>query len=549
VNHNDCTVQVDRYYPLTLPTIQMKRGKKVTVVVDNLLPFETLSLDFQTAQAVAGTDQTQSILTAALTQAKGFLGGSAVRFYEGVAPPGLVPAQPPLDAIKDSMDALLGRFADFANDAIHVYAELQESLGTIPPRAFSLLRNERLPESPLFGKSTPLPWHYDNWRNWMLCEMGTTCVMKNAPPLKGLLGVAARLANDKALATCPASTQERELTWPMNESIKGILDCQLKALARVPDTDFSAQQKEKVARIYAEYGALSADNAVLANVIKDLDNYLVNIEQLKDTRKPVLDKDGNETTEKATVQNLGQITDPADTAEKKSIIAKLLGRQVVYSVNAVNGIGTFVGSVPTATQKKSIATVTVLYADPILEASAGVFFSSLPNRSFANQTIVTPNPGAALTQGDIVITQTISRPTVVPFAAANWRLGRDFLVGRRRGAFYITAAIGLNPNNTSTEFGVGPSFSWRALMFSALYHEGRDLRLTQGEQVGSVWCNAPGTDPTVSACKGNPPSPSTERYWTRAFAFGISVRVPSVFGGSSSSSASSSTGTSGSSGH
>ena len=192
-------------------------------------------------------------------------------------------------------------------------------------------------------------------------------------------------------------------------------------------------------------------------------------------------------------------------------------------------------SVPTTTQKKSITTISVLYADPIFEVSTGAFFSTLPNRSFANQTIVTQNPGSIPTQGNVVITQTISHPVIVPFVAGNWRLGHDFTYrDSRRGAVYFSGAVGFNPYNTTVEFGVGPSLSWRAVMFSAYYHLGHDVRLTQGEHVGMIWCNAVGTS-SVPKCNGSPPNPTTEKYWTSAFAFGVSVRIASVFGGASSS--------------
>lgn len=540
VNHTSCSVQIDRRYPVTPPTIQMKRGKEVTVIVINPLPFETLSLDLQSAQAVAGTDQTAGILTAALAQAKGLT--IAANLYS-VADQN---NDPNLKALLASgspdakMNGLAVKFNAFAEHAIHVYTELQEIVGTIPPGAFSRPINPpaRLSESPLVKENTPLPWDYDNWKRWMLCEIGGCDKdTKEKPKVRGLLREAFELTNDRALATCPGSWETtKDTDIPQGEIYKNILDCYFKKLAKDNPGGLTSANQAK----YAKYSRLLADTAVLANIVKDLDNYYVNIEQLEDqsAKLPVTNCPDDQQNLKCIFA--GDITDPAPSAPKASIIGKLLGRQVVYTLNAVNDVGTFIASVPTAAQKKATATVTVLYADPILEASAGVFFSTLPNRSFANQTNLTP--GAAPATESVVIAQTISRPTTVPFAAANWRLGRDFLVGPRRGAFYATAAIGINPNNTDPEFAAGLSFSWRSLMFSALYHEGRDIRLTQGQTVGSVWCS-----PTTTACGGAPPAPATERYWTGAFAIGISVRVPSVFGSGGSPSSTSSTGASGAS--
>jgi hypothetical protein len=320
------------------------------------------------------------------------------------------------------------------------------------------------------------------------------------------------------------------------------LDCQIKDIAKTDTSTYTSDQKtsllDAIATLNAEYATLSADNAAIATITKDLNTYYVNIDQLNGQpsglpSKTVTTPNFGNTATTTRIVTLGTISDPADAATKQFFIYKLLGRQVVFSANAVNQIGTFIASVPTAAQKKSIATITVLYADPILEASTGTFFSILPNRSFSNQTLVTQSAGGAPTLGNVVITQTISRPTIIPFVGANWRLGHDFLIGRRRGAFYLTAAIGLNPYNTTTEFGVGPSLSWRALMFSALYHEGHDVRLTQGEQLGEVWCNTSAANGSIPKCSGNPPAPSTEKFWTGTFAFGISVRVPSIFGSGS----------------
>ena len=147
----------------------------------------------------------------------------------------------------------------------------------------------------------------------------------------------------------------------------------------------------------------------------------------------------------------------------------------------------------------------VLYGDSKWEASVGTFFSTLSVRSFS-----APSAG--------VITQNILHPTVVPFAAANYRLTRDLSWTRWRSAAYLTAAIGVNPNTVTADFAAGPSLSWRGLMVSGLWHYGHDTRLTQGFKVG---------DTLPSSYSGKPPN---ETFWTSSFAVGIAVRVPSLTG-------------------
>ena len=275
-------------------------------------------------------------------------------------------------------------------------------------------------------------------------------------------------------------------------------------------------------RLKESFAALTADAAAVANIDKDLGTYFFNIQEAHAV---------------GCCGSVGTITDPQNVKGQRNVqLSKFLGRQVVYAVSAVNQVGTSSASVITPAQKKAILSITVVYADPIFEVSAGNLFSMLPSRSFANQTTVTQTPGSSPTQGNVVIAQTISRPTDVLFAAGNWRLGHDFLwPDSRRGAMYFTASAGLNVNNTAAEFGVGPSISWRSLMFSVLYDWGHDVRLTQGEYVGQIWCNqsAASSNGSIPKCNGQPPAPSTEKYWRGAIAFGLSVRVPTIFGGGS----------------
>jgi hypothetical protein len=276
-------------------------------------------------------------------------------------------------------------------------------------------------------------------------------------------------------------------------------------------------------QLKTESADLSAATANITAVKNDLAKYLANIAYSK-----VLEPKAP----------LNTIPDPLDHQTEKNLqLKKYQGRQVAFGVYVVNEVGISRASAPTTTQPKSIVTITVLFADPKFEVSAGALFSTLPNRSFANITTVTENSSGAPTQGNVVISQSISRPTVVPFAAGNFRVGNDFaLMGARREAFYITGTVGLNPNNSLAEFGVGPSISWRSLMFSALYDWGHDVRLTQGEYVGEVWCDQSAANGSIPKCSGSPPSPSTEKYWKGVFAFGLSVRIPSIFGGGGSSS-------------
>jgi hypothetical protein len=180
---------------------------------------------------------------------------------------------------------------------------------------------------------------------------------------------------------------------------------------------------------------------------------------------------------------------------------------------------------PVPTNKRALASIALNFADrptkfagfPATslrwEGSAGVFFSMLPNRSFS---VVPVYSGLTIT--DNTATQNAVRPTVIPFAAANYRLTNDLKWTRWKSDVYWTAAIGINPNTVSADYATGFSLSWRTVLFSGLCHFGHDNHLTQGftpnESLGASF-------------SGSLPSKS---YWTEAFAFGISIRVPTITG-------------------
>lgn len=547
--NDDCTVTMDRSYPVGLPTIQVRPGKRLTVKVLNGLPFEILSLDLQTGQAVVGTDQTAGFLSAALPNLKGLLvqqqtSGVGMFGFRPPSPNAELPPRTPEEIQKKIKDLQAQVYEAqqqlntnfrlvqlYDENATTIYNQLNEVLGPLPPEV--LPKGQRLQSSKV-RRDVPRPWigsEFPDWVGWMRCEIAgqdcpteldhsseaATCV-GTRPPVRGLLLCGSTLVS--GLSACPADQQDDNL-----------LACKLVTIQQdasdLPE-DAKKDFSESVRRLNEGFAALTADSTAIANIDKELSVYYFNL-----TNALVIPPSAS----------IGTIFDPHDSNNQRNVqLPRFLGRQVVYSVSGLNEIGTPAPAVTTAAQKKSILTITVVFADPHFEVSSGIVISTLPNRSFANQTTVTQNPnGASPTLGNVVITQTISKPTVVLFAGANWRLGHDFLwPDQRRGAFYLTGTVGYNVNNTNVEFGVGPSLSWRSIMFSVLYDWGHDLRLTQGEDVGMIWCNqsSANSSGTIPKCSGSPPSPSTEKYWKGAVAFGISVRIPTIFGGGGSAASS-----------
>jgi hypothetical protein len=538
--NRDCTVTINRLYPVNLPTIQMRHGSKLTVTVTNPLLFEMLTLDPQSAQAIAGTDQTAGLLSAFIPNLKGMLLNSAVTLPRvSVGAPNVdesAAVQKLKAQIEDELNrldsgltradtALRGPVKPLVEDLLKVYAQIAEILSPVPRPLMAVAGSNPVVYAdarPPGFPPTPSPWtNYQLWRQILLCEFdGADCSL--GPPIQNTLGQIASV--QKIIAEMPAM-QNGKITWTdktfITEGFDALAARIQQDISSLPQTGQSPYTV-RLLNIQSREADLAAYSASITKPLQsaqqDFNAYALNIRLTPATRGKLPDQD------------LGQIYDPKCGPKTANCPKIHLGVQVSFAVNAVNEIATPALSVASSSQKKTIATVTVLYADPIFEVSTGAFFSTLPNRTFSNQTAVIQNSGSAPSQGNVYIAQSIVRPSVLPYAAANWRLGPDrtWWDGRRL-AFYVTTAVALNPYNTTTEFAAGPSISYRSIMISALFHFGHDQRLTQGEYVGEVWCNQSAT--STNKCSPSPPTPTTEKYWTGAFALGIGIRIPTLFGG------------------
>ena len=181
INHQDCTVVIDRRYPITMPTFQMSPGKQVIVEVQNPLPFETLTLDETSATALPGTNQGAALITAALPDLKGLTLSTQVTpplaplvSQQGIDPM-LATVQHDLDELQNILDNAQVPIDTFFGHATIIYAQLNQIISPIPrPRP----QPGQSAPPPLVAAGTPVPWdHYSEWRSWMLCELigGSDC--------------------------------------------------------------------------------------------------------------------------------------------------------------------------------------------------------------------------------------------------------------------------------------------------------------------------------------------------------------------------------------
>ena len=530
--NGDCAWIFDRLDPISPPTIQMRPDAHVHVSVAGALPYETLTLDPQTFQAIAPSDQTQGLVTAIMPSLKGISTPSVSGEFKAQIE---APIAIPEDVAKVKEDLLkLASYLDnpfpdiqtFVLNAEMFYGQIQEAVAPLPrPRDEKGIakRPSTIPQK------TPSPWdHYSKWRALVLCELSAPeCIGSDVPQFSDLIASGSSIQTNltpppQDKPTSPSPPPPLRFDSVRFDSLAAETEKDIRALKPGDHPEefvklLGALQKREKLLIKAVPTYAAAWLPAVTAINKDLQTYFVNI------------KETGGATVKAPVE-IGDIEDPRYLSKNVRSNTRFLGRSVTYSVNSVNQIGVTTTAVATTSQKTSIATLTVLYADPIFEVSTGALFSALPSRTFANQTLVNVKPGTIPTTGDIIITESKSRPIVIPYVAANWRLGHDFSIGGRRSAIYFTTGVGFNAYNTTAEYAAGPSLSWRMIMVSPLFYIGHDTHLTQGETVGQVWCNSSAAAGSATACVGSPPSPSIKYYWRGAFALGIGIRVPTFFG-------------------
>ncbi len=559
--NGNCLVNIDPNYPITMPTFSMRPGCHITVKVLHPFSFQSLTLDPGVAQAMQGTDQAAALLPSAVSNAKNLVIGTHFMnmVSEEIAIPMFLentPGEPA--AVQHVKDELKQLDADldtstktakagvlgFVGAAKIIYAQLKEIESSMPrPVKDSSNAIQRGAGVPMW---TPNPWKvgcYARWRGLLFQELSGKPIperIKDACPVDpdktpeplDVIGTAVKLIQ-RLPAVDPKAVPPPDPTNPSKDALFDISKFDTlsatvaQEISNEPDKDEQAELQAELDRLQARKHRiivfLAAASTNFAKVITDLQTFDVNIAEAGGGDVP------------DTI--LGEIADPT-SGDTTIAPYNALGRQITYTVNAVNQVATPTLGVPTSQQKQPVVTITAIYADPHFEVSSGAFVSTLPNRSFANYTDVSIVNGAPTPQ-DVRITESISRPELLPFVAANWRIGPDYTMpDKRRGAFYGSLAIALNPYNSMPEFAGGFSFSWRSFMFSPLYHLGHGVHLTQGETVGQIWCTYKTSASTgASSCSpiATPPAPTTKTFWTGSFGFGISIRVPTSFSGSNGS--------------
>jgi hypothetical protein len=468
--NKSCRLTFDRSKPVAPPTIQMYSGQGVTVVVKNAKPFERYFLDYASGQANLKPDVASGIVQGLLPSAQK-LGEFKVQ--------GFNPGDKKTDVCANMRD--IPKLNPGEVDNVRQIA--QACVEQLAQRDIDIYRKLE----PFVAPDSITP-------------VGT------------------------AMPAFPCSLQQ---------CIDGVLDSEnifsTKISSILSDTTLkgntnpATKEPDDIAM-----GKLATLQKLADAVATDLQGYKQRLSDL-----PVKKAD----MENWGFEDCGNLIDlsKASGDEKKSILCiaiqsngdapgvydNMVTRTITYSLNILNLVSNSQESVPDPSKKKLLATITLNFAEGResgssslrWEASAGALFSSLPIRSFSAAPVFTNG-----TITDKKVSQNLLYPTVVPFAAANYRLTNDLHWTRWKSNIYWTGAVGINPNTVSADFATGLSLSWRALMVSGLCHFGHDVQLTQGLTVGE------------SLGAGFNGSLSTQTHWTANFALGVSVRVPSLTG-------------------
>lgn len=465
----NCKLLLDRSNPIAPPTVQMYSDQFLVVIVKRPLPYERYFLDYSSSAATLTPDVTSNIAAGLITPL-GHLVLGVVRnnslALDTLEKRATYKDQTPCSAAKklaaslpDNLAGAVTSFQDclgeLGGDAIKIYSKMEP---LVSPDSLTFMGDPQRAQS-----------QFESLRSQIVMDVaGFT---DKETPVSGAITVLSSSEKYKKPPSAPSYAAALTQLGNIQKLMDGIA------------TDLLA------------YGGRLKDLATFQNGSVDCAQYV---------------EDGA----------AGQCIAIRSRKDNGAIYHNMVSRTVTYTLDTLNLVANSQEASVDPSKKKSLGSIAINFADKPeklnafrWEASAGVFFSTLPVQSFSVAPVYTN-----LVITDNYIQQTTTRPTVVPFAAANYRLTDDLPGFKWKSNLYWTIAAGVNLNTVTADFATGLSFSWRALMVSALCHFGHETRLTggftPGEHLGATFT---GTLPT-------------ENRWTESFALGVSVRVPSLTG-------------------
>jgi hypothetical protein len=451
-----CYIVLDRLHPLTPPTIYMRRNHLVYLVIYDASPFESVTLDLNSATAQVQPDQ----------------------FYNGFT-------------------ALTGALAGFQVTQFEAAAAASPHAAPPPPSASDILAQQ----------------------NQILADMKQDFLAPAHPALDSIHTVLKPLPTD--VCSLPVETKQ---AWTDTAAWVQSVERGLQAAV---DHLGTSQFERRIAALDPPIESLAGDNTTSMSDVLKLQN---NQKMLRAALKPLADAQDKL---KAKLQALmGEVKEIQPTNPDVPAILSIADlhpsdrndQLEVWNLNYTNKLAgvakrvagdtylepdpALLAGLADAPAKQAVVTLTAQFqSSSRLEVSSGFLVPVTPYHSY---TAAQPYTASA------PVVQENKTYTVVPDASFNILLGHELVKHSQRVAFFLTGAVGYTPATSSVAFGLGPSVSWRSIVFSPLADVGRDSELVGGYTVGGPL----GTGTTAAT------APQTKNFWDVKFAPGLSVRIP-----------------------
>ena len=424
--NSGCTITINRAQPITPPTIYVKRNKRVTVVVLNPSPFETLSFDLTSVKASVPFDAFQAFMQ---NQSASILKFSAV---ENVVRPATKFNQ--ADPVDDQIDVL----AKISDDQRVLLSLPSYALPQLAPYILEAL--QPLPADACAKANAvhpfPSPWYnLESWKQRLL---------------KGVVPESPGKSVDLTMLSSRIESLDTRIANAANN---------LKSLS-------TSDQIKVGAELAKVTGNQNSVKTALAPLL-DLVNVLNALTQPPLTSFTIPDPDGANHNSLQATWTLNFVNTLSPAAKR------------VYTPSYKPGAAS--DAILTPPAKQAVVAITAQYQAPAhIEFSTGIM---VPLRPFHSYSTVAIAAGGTITGN--VVQQTLTY-TVVPLALVNFSLVQG-VPGKQPLGLFATIGTGYNPATTSVEFGVGPTFSFRSIELSALADIGRDTQLSGGFTVGQTF--------------------------------------------------------------
>ncbi len=419
-----CSITVNRMWPVTPPTIYVKRGCAVQVKVTDPYLLENLTLDWKSTTSVVPPDTFQTIF--------GSLSGNLGKIV--LLPQGGEKAAheiPKLDC-----EDRRGECASVA-DIAAAQQRVENVIKTIDPLTLAAPAitsfKGALQPPPGGPASKSEPWiNTQAWKDKTAKDLQAAMTKYDDPAI--LKQLRQKIANlDGDIKTLKAGgTTDAASVGTLEDNQKG-LKVEVKALpAAVPKLNVL----ERTLRLTELTSGGITGNATIPDTNSDKQDYQV----------------------QTWVLNYTNVLAP---------VAKRVAADTLKTASDA-----LLSSLADASTKLPVVTITVQFeSPPRVEAAAGVMVPFTPYHSYS---------AAASGTGSIV--QETKTYVVVPMAFVNV-LAKEWIVKKQRSAVFGTGGIGYNPSTTAVEFGVGGTYAYRAFEISCLADIGRDTKLGGGYNV------------------------------------------------------------------